>query len=119
MHRLCISLVLLCGTAVPTFADPNEARSDHDYPTAVRVEYVQECIEKKGGLIANVYKCSCVIDAIAKKLSYDEFVEDQTYAKYASLPGEGGGIFRDPPEAKEKAKLFRELENSSYKSCGL
>jgi hypothetical protein len=119
MRHFCISLVLVCGTAVPAFADTNNDKSDHDYPTVARVEYVQECIEKKGGVVANLYKCSCAIDWIARKLTYDEFVEAQTYSKYATLPGEGGGIFRDSPEAKEKAKLYRQLEADAFKGCGL
>ena len=42
--------------------------------------------------------------------TYDDFVEVSTFAHYATLPGEGGGIFRDSDEAKAKAKQFRELE---------
>jgi len=106
---------LTCGAALPAYSDPK----DHDYPTIARVEYVQECIERKGGAVANVYKCSCAIDWIARKLTYDEYVEAQTYSKYASLAGEGGGIFRDSDEAKEKAKLYRALEAEAFKGCGL
>ena len=35
------------------------------------------------------------------------------------LPGEGGGIFRDSSEAKDRAKLYRELEREARSSCGL
>src|SRR5215469_16227451 len=76
----------------------------NDYPTSARVEYVQECMARNGGTLAELYKCSCVIDRLAEKLTYDEFVEASTFAHYANLPGEGGGIFRDPDRAKEKAK---------------
>jgi len=114
MRPFCISFLLACGAAMPAHADAN----DHDYPTTARVEYVQMCIEKKGSDIANVYKCSCAIDWIARKLTYDEYVEAQTYAKYATLPGEGGGIFRDSIEAKEKAKLYKSVEADALKGCG-
>jgi hypothetical protein len=46
-------------------------------------------------------------------------VEAATFAHYSTLPGEGGGIFRDPDRAKERAKLYRNLESSAYKACGL
>jgi len=84
-----------------------------------RVEYVNECIGKNGGTLAALYQCSCAIDILAAHLTYDEFVEAGTYAKYAALPGEGGGIFRDSTEAKDRAKQFRELEGEARRSCGL
>ena len=102
---------------------PRAANSDppakHDYPTVARVEYVNECIGQSGGALAALYQCSCAIDKLAARLSYDEFVEAGTYAKYAALPGEGGGIFRDSTEAKDRAKLYRELEGDARRSCGL
>jgi hypothetical protein len=102
---------------------PRAANSDppakHDYPTVARVEYVNECIGQNGGALAALYQCSCAIDNLAARLSYDEFVEAGTYAKYAALPGEGGGVFRDSTEAKDRAKLYRELEREARRSCGL
>lgn len=91
----------------------------HDYPTVSRVEFVQECISRHGGKLENLYQCSCAIDRIANALSYDEYVEASTYAKYSSLPGEGGGIFRDSDQAKQLAKRYRETEAEAYRSCGL
>jgi len=91
----------------------------HDYPTVARVEFVQDCIASHGGKLENLYQCSCAIDRIANTLSYDDFVEASTYAKYASLPGEGGGIFRDSDTAKQMAKRYRETEAEAYRSCGL
>jgi hypothetical protein len=91
----------------------------YDYPTVARVEYVQECINRAGGPQAAIYQCACAIDRIAEKLTYDEFVEASTYAKYATLPGEGGGIFRDTDEAKQKAKLFRTIESDAYRVCNV
>jgi hypothetical protein len=83
------------------------------------VEYVQECIAHNGGNLADLYKCSCAIDRIADQLTYDDFVEAGTFARYARLPGEGGGEFRDPDRAKQRAKLYRSVEAAAYRSCGL
>jgi hypothetical protein len=91
----------------------------HDYPTVARVEFVQACISAHGGKLENLYQCSCAIDRIANSLSYDEFIEAGTYARYATLPGEGGGIFRDSEEAKRMAKRYRDTEAEAYRSCGL
>ena len=91
----------------------------HDYPTVARVEFVQECIRQHGGKLETLYQCSCAIDRIANALSYDEFVEASTYARCASLPGEGGGIFRDSDNARQMAKRYRETEAEAYRGCGL
>jgi len=101
-----------------TDADASTAPA-HDYPTVARVEYVNDCIGKNGGKLAALYQCSCAIDRIANVLSYDDYVEASTYAKYATLPGEGGGIFRDSDHARQLAKSFRELEANSLRGCGM
>lgn len=109
------SLVLLVACMVPAFAAPPA----HDYPTQARVEYVNDCIARNGGQLSRLYQCSCVIDDIANRLSYEDFVEDSTFARYATLPGEGGGIFRDSEQAKARAKQYREIEKNAYRACGL
>jgi len=109
----------LCWCA-PVLGDPGQTGAPrNDYPTTARVEYVQECIAKNGGNLADLYKCSCAIDRIAEHLTYDDFVEASTFARYATLPGEGGGEFRDPDRAKERAKLYRGIEADAYRACGL
>jgi hypothetical protein len=94
------------------------AAQANDFPTLARVEYVQECVNRTGDR-THIYQCSCVVDRIAEAMSYDEFVEASTYARYSTLPGEAGGIFRDTDEAKKKAKLFRTVEADAYRACNL
>jgi hypothetical protein len=112
---LTLSAVLLLS-ALPAHAAPPA----NNYPTFARVQYVEECMRGgTGGVMASLYQCSCAIDHIAEHLTYDQFVEASTFAHYSGLPGEGGGIFRDPDRAKQQAKLFRDLEAEAYRSCGL
>ena len=115
LYSFILALVLSCGCIGPAHAVPPA----HNYPTQARVEYVNDCAARNGGKLSQVYQCSCVIDDIANTLSYDDFVEVSTFAHYATLPGEGGGIFRDSEQAKARAKQFRELEKKAYLSCGL
>lgn len=91
----------------------------HNYPTEARVEYVNECIANHDDSLANLYQCSCTIDRIAEYLSYDDFVTAVTFARYATLPGEGGAIFRDSEQARATAKRFRLLESEAQRACGL
>ena len=115
MRVALLGATLSVGLMAPISAAPPA----HDYPTQARVEYVNDCVARNGGKLSQLYQCSCVIDDIANTLSYDDFVEVSTFAHYSTLPGEGGGIFRDSAEAKAKAKQFRELEKKAYRACGL
>jgi len=108
-------LAALCWCAVPAQSDP----LPNDYPTSARVEFVQDCMARNGGKLEDLYKCSCVIDKLAEHLSYDDYVEASTFAHYSTLGGEGGGEFRDPEHAKDRAKLYRSLEANAYRACGL
>jgi hypothetical protein len=118
LGRLLSTIGLSTAALWPAIAAWGESPVN-DYPTAARVEYVNECIANQRDSLANVYQCSCVIDRIADTLTYDEFVESITFARYAGLPGEAGGIFRDSEDGRKRARRFRELEQEAQKACGL
>lgn len=123
MQSLCHARIALAvlGT-ITLFSLAPIARGDqdaHDFPTHARVEYVQECIAKNGGKLSSLYQCSCVIDEIAKRYTYDEFVEASTFSRYATLGGERGAEFRDPEHGRKMAKEFTQLESDASKRCGL
>ena len=94
-------------------ADPGE------YPTVDRVEFVLECMQRNAGKQEFLYKCACVIDEIAQKYTYDDFVEASTAARYQSLGGERGGVFRDPPQVRETAKRYLQIQGEAMKHCGV
>jgi hypothetical protein len=114
-----------CAAAGPAFGQTSGPAADaatapaHDYPTVARVEYVNDCMGKNGDKLAALYQCACAIDRIANALSYDDYVEASTYAKYATLPGQAGGIFRDSEHGRQLAKSFRDLEANALRGCGV
>ncbi|MGH8777995.1 hypothetical protein [Paraburkholderia sp.] len=97
---------------------PQAPAGGYNYPTQGRVEYVLGCMDDNGHDFVNVYKCSCVIDRMAAALPYDDFVDQSTFSKYASLGGEGGAEFR-VDHAKAQAKKFVALRTAAYHACGL
>jgi hypothetical protein len=115
LRRSALLGASLASVGTPALTDPVQ----NDYPTIARVEYVVDCMRTTGPAEENVYKCACVIDRIAEKLKYDDYVESSTFSKYASTSGERGGVFRDADEAKQKAKLYREVETAAFKSCAI
>jgi hypothetical protein len=121
-RRAPVVPVAACLSALCLSVISGAARSDpsrFDYPTHARVEYVQECIARNGGSFARLYQCSCVIDEIAQRLSYDDFVEAATFARNATLAGDAGAIFRDSQRARRLAQLYAGVEADAYSQCGI
>jgi hypothetical protein len=117
-----------CAALLPVFAlaaGPSDAPAGkaapaqgYNYPTEGRVEYVLGCMDDNGHDFANVYKCSCAIDKISAALPYDDYVEQSTFSKYATMGGEGGAEFR-MDKARAQTKKFRAVQQNAYESCGL
>jgi hypothetical protein len=91
----------------------------HDFPTVDRVQYVLECMYNNGGSSVYVYKCSCVIDTIAKKYTYEQWTDASMITRYQTMPGEGMGLFRDAPEERKIAKQYRADLAEAKKACAV
>lgn len=82
----------------------------NDFPTQARVEFVLACMNEQGGQSYDtLYKCVCLIDAIAAEMSHDEFAQAQVFSQLRSTAGERGGVFRDPDQAQS---LIEKLETA-------
>lgn len=90
----------------------------NDFPTLARMEYVLRCMDSRGGQKYEVlYSCTCMIDKIAGKITYDDYVEADVYSQLRETPGERGGMFRGPDRAGELVKKLKELTELAEKSC--
>ena len=90
----------------------------HDYPTAERVVYVEACMrDHPGGHYEMLNKCSCVIDAIARDVPYDDYVTMSTAANANSIGGERGSSIRDVESLQVQIRKFRQLQAQARKSC--
>ena len=108
---LCTSLLALAACL------PNIAAA-YNYPTVDRVEYVHACMRDNPGPNQEmIYKCSCVIDAVAKEMSYEEFVDTSTAANAFSIGGERGELVRNFDPTKKMAEKFRDLQSKAKKGC--
>ena len=89
----------------------------NDFPTQTRVEFVLGCMDEQGGQSYDtLYKCVCLVDAIADEMSHDEFAEARVFSQLRSTPGERGGVFRDPDQARALvAKLQAATERGKMK----
>jgi hypothetical protein len=108
--------VLACGLA--PWAPAAVAAGANDYPTLDRVEFVLNCArDAHGPAQENLYKCTCMIDAIAQRLPYDQYVEYSTSANALSIGGERGETMRAYGAGKEMAGKFRTIQAEARKAC--
>lgn len=108
--RLTLATVALSSAALPAAAN--------DFPTVDRVLYVQECMrDNPGPNFEMVNKCSCALDALAREVKYEQYVEMSTIAKAMSIGGERGNDLRDNETLKAPLKRYRELQSKVQKGC--
>ena len=102
------TLCMLCLTS-PVHAN--------DFPTQARVEYVLGCMDSHGGQkYENLYSCVCIIDKIADKIAYGEYIEGEVFTQLRTTPGERGGLFRDPERARLLVKKITNITEVAEKA---
>jgi hypothetical protein len=90
----------------------------HDYPTADRVVYVQACMrDHPGPHYEMLNKCSCALDAIARDVPYDDFVDMSTATNANSIGGERGNSIRDVEPLQLMIRKFRQVQTAAKKGC--
>lgn len=92
--------------------------SAHDYPTADRVTYVNECMRQHPGHYYEMLnKCSCTLDKLASQLTFDEFDSMVTATNANSIGGERGNTIRDSESLQKEIRRFRDMQATAKKSC--
>jgi hypothetical protein len=89
----------------------------NDFPTHARAEFVLTCMKDQGMRQEALYKCSCAIDAIADKVSYETWVDLSTVANATTIAGERGGVMRDMKDGRKIITSYREIQDNAKKSC--
>lgn len=115
-----ITTVTGCSTVTekPVEQPVTEKNLSNDFPTRDRVEYVLNCVAQHGGLsYINQYACGCKIDKIAEKLNFAEYEAAKTFSYLKNIPGESGGVFRDPSQSKDLRTRLKEAEEYAEKNC--
>ena len=116
LHRPASLLSAAAACALLSVATTPAAA--HDYPTADRVVYVQECMKQNPGHHYEMLnKCSCVLDKLASQISFDDFTTMSTATNANSMGGERGNSIRDVEVMQVEIKRFRELQAAARKSC--
>jgi hypothetical protein len=111
-----LALAAACGAP---FASVAAAAPDaHDFPTVERVNYVESCMrDHPGPHYEMINKCSCVIDTIARDVTFDEYDTMNTATNAATIGGERGGVIRDVEVMQKEIRKFKTLQAAARKSC--
>jgi len=108
---LAFGVAALSGTA-------RAADRVNDFPTVDRVLYVQECMRAHPGPhYEMVNKCSCALDALAREVSFDDYVTMSTATNANSIGGERGNTIRDTEQLQAQIKRYRELQVRAKGGC--
>lgn len=89
------------------------------YPTTDRVEFVIDCMRSHGGAQEYLYKCSCVVDGLARRFTYEQFVDGSSVNRYREMGGERMSEFRDPPSARKSGQAYRDALDEASRTCGI
>ncbi|MGQ4274061.1 hypothetical protein [Terrihabitans sp. B22-R8] len=106
-----------CLGATSAFAQPANAPTANDYPTAARVDYVFACMQANGTTRESLDRCSCSIDVVATILPYDRYVTGETVASLIQLPGERSAVFRSAEPARAAADELRRAQAEAEVRC--
>lgn len=111
---------ITCLAAAIVVCAPANADNLKDYPTALRVEFVLQCMrDREGTRYELMNKCSCALDSLARRFTVDEFVEASTTANAVTIAGERGAALRDNEQARKLARRFRDAQKDAEIGCFL
>jgi len=103
-----------------TLAVAPASAGSEDYPTREKVEYVLACMrDGKGAQQELLYKCSCVIDQIMARMSYEQFTKDSTASNAITIGGERGEVMRAYVDGRRLKKELQVIEKEARKACFL
>jgi len=125
LRRIAVSIAAVTASAalVALAGAPGYAQDTHkpryDYPTAARADYVIGCLAANGFQRQLLDKCACSIDAIADRMSYEDYeTADTILSMQQASVGPRGGLFRDTPVAKLTLEKLRRAQAEANLRCG-
>ena len=114
MIRLFVTAALL----LPFAAAAQTRHPAHDYPTAVRADYVIGCMASSNFQRIFLDRCACGIDVIADIMPYEDYEQANTVLSLQQGGlGDRGSIFRDTPIAKERTEQLRRAQAEVALQC--
>ena len=110
MFRKKLILVLLVLALISTTKNVSAKGKMNDFPTEARAEYIFACMHSNELSPTFLKKCSCGIDKIASRLSYDEYLHAETIMRIQLENNPRAEAYKSVGIAKTSLdKLFRAM----------
>lgn len=94
-----------------------EENCESDYPTFAIADYVLACMAANGNTFQSLHQCSCSIDLIKSRISYEDYERIQTIMQVQNDKGQRGIFFRDSHWAKNQIESFQKIQAESTLEC--
>lgn len=120
MPRLIPSALTLALALVasPALHAQTAAASPNDYPTIDRVLFVQACLrEHPGAPFEMINKCSCAVDALAREIRHEDYINLSTASNASTIGGERGSYLRDVESVQVEVRKYRATVRKAKEGC--
>ena len=87
------------------------------FPTSAIADYVLGCMAANGNTYTSLHQCSCSIDFIKSRMTYDEYEKAQTIMRARLDRGQRGVFFRDSNWAKKRVDELQKYQAESTLRC--
>ena len=91
--------------------------SGDTFPTSAIADYVLGCMAANGNTYQSLQQCSCSIDFIKSRMSYDDYEKAQTIMRARLDRGQRGVFFRDSNWAKKRVNDLQKYQAESTLRC--
>lgn len=119
MPRLLLTFLSLgLALAASPALRAETAASPNDYPTIDRVLFVQTCLrEHPGPSFEMLNKCSCAVDALARQIKHEDYVELSTASNASTIGGERGAYLREVESVQVEVRKYRAAVKKAKEGC--
>lgn len=113
---LALLTLLAAGLPAPGAA-PRAAPAG--YPTEVLADYVFGCMATNGQTPDALRRCSCSIDQIAARMSFEDYTQAETVLRMQQIPGgdNRATLFRNTPFAQASVDKLRQAQVEAETRC--
>jgi len=98
-------------------SDLSEEDCNNGYPTSAVADYVLGCMSANGNKFESLHQCSCSIDFIKKKISYEVYERAQTVLRAQLDQGQRGLFYREASWAKKSVEKLEKAQAESTLRC--
>ncbi len=89
----------------------------NDFPTVTRAEFVFACMSSNANNRDFMAKCSCAIDEIAKRITFDEYSQAETIQRLQLGASPREEAFKSVGLSKEKMDKLHRAQAASELEC--